>query len=225
MFDRLEILIGEKINILKNKTVLVIGLGGVGGHAFEALVRSGIENIIAIDSDIIDITNLNRQALAYQTTIEKNKVDVAEKIAKNINPNCQIIKINEFIDKTNIEKLFKHKIDFVIDAIDNKKKKKLIIKKCLKEKIPFISVMATGNKMHPELLEINDIRKTEYDPIAKIIRKMVKEENIKGKVPVVFSKEKPLIKNKIGSNAFVPASAGLLAASYVINKISEDTYE
>ena len=85
--------------------------------------------------------------------------------------------------------------------------------------------MATGNKMHPEFLEINDIRKTEYDPIAKIIRKMVKEENIKGKVPVVFSKEKPLIKNKIGSNAFVPASAGLLAASYVINKILEDTYE
>ena len=225
MFDRLEILIGEKINILKNKTVLVIGLGGVGGHAFEALVRSGIENIIAIDSDIIDITNLNRQALAYQTTIEKNKVDVAEKIAKNINPNCQITKINEFIDKTNIEKLFKVKIDFVIDAIDTIETKKLIIKKCLKEKIPFISVMGTGNKMHPELLEIKDIRKTEYDQIAKIIRKMIKEENIKKEVPVVFSKEKPLIKNKIGSNAFVPATAGLLAASYVINKILEDTYE
>ena len=225
MFDRLKILIGNKIDTLKNKTIMVIGLGGVGGHAFEALVRSGIENIIVIDCDIIEITNLNRQALAYKETIGKSKVEVAEKTAKNINPNCQIIKINEFIDKTNIEKLFKHKIDFVIDAIDSIETKKLIIKKCLKEKIPFISVMATGNKMHPELLEINDIRKTEYDPIAKIIRKMVKEENIKGKVPVVFSKEKPLIKNKIGSNAFVPASAGLLAASYVINKILEDTYE
>ena len=225
MFDRLKILIGNKIDTLKNKTIMVIGLGGVGGHAFEALVRSGIENIIVIDCDIIEITNLNRQALAYKETIGKSKVEVAEKTAKNINPNCQIIKINEFIDKTNIEKLFKHKIDFVIDAIDTIETKKLIIKKCLKEKIPFISVMATGNKMHPELLEINDIRKTEYDPIAKIIRKMVKEENIKGKVPVVFSKEKPLIKNKIGSNAFVPASAGLLAASYVINKILEDTYE
>ena len=225
MFDRLKILIGNKIDTLKNKTIMVIGLGGVGGHAFEALVRSGIENIIVIDCDIIEITNLNRQAFAYKETIGKSKVEVAEKIAKNINPKCQIIKINEFIDKTNIEKLFKHKIDFVIDAIDTIETKKLIIKKCLKEKIPFISVMATGNKMHPELLEINDIRKTEYDPIAKIIRKMVKEENIKGKVPVVFSKEKPLIKNKIGSNAFVPASAGLLAASYVINKILEDTYE
>ena len=138
MFDRLKILIGNKIDTLKNKTIMVIGLGGVGGHAFEALVRSGIENIIVIDCDIIEITNLNRQALAYKETIGKNKVDVAEKIAKNINPNCQIIKINEFIDKTNIEKLFKHKIDFVIDAIDTIETKKLIIKKCLKEKIPVI---------------------------------------------------------------------------------------
>lgn len=225
MFDRFEILIGEKINLLKTKTVMVIGLGGVGGHAFEALVRSGIGNIIVIDNDTVDITNLNRQALAYQSTIGKSKVDVAFAISQNINPDCKVTKYQMFLNKDNIDSVFNGKIDFVIDAIDTIESKKLIIKKCLNENIPFISVMGTGNKMHPELLKISDIRKTEYDPIAKIIRKMVKDEKIKGKIPVVFSKEEPLIKGKVGSNAFVPASAGLLATSYVIDKMLEEDYE
>lgn len=225
MFDRLKILIGNKIDTLKNKTIMVIGLGGVGGHAFEALVRSGIENIIVIDCDIIEITNLNRQALAYKETIGKSKVEIAKKMAQNINPNCKIKDIKLFLNKENIDSLFNIKIDFVIDAIDTIDTKKLIIKKCLNEKIPFVSVMGTGNKMHPELLEIDDIRKTEYDPIAKIIRKMVKDEKIKGNIPVIFSKEKPLVKGKIGSNAFVPATAGLIAASYVINKLLEEKHE
>ena len=225
MFDRLEILIDGKINLLKNKTVMVIGLGGVGGHAFESLVRSCIENIIVIDNDVIDITNLNRQALAYQSTIGKPKVEIAKKIAENINPNCQIIPLQIFLNEENIDEVFNQKIDFVIDAIDTINTKKIIIKKCIKENIPFISVMGTGNKMHPELLEVTDIRKTEYDPIAKIIRKMVKDEKINKKVPVVFSKEKPLVKGRIGSNSFVPATAGLLATSYVINKLLEEKHE
>lgn len=225
MFERLELLIDGKIDLLKSKTIMVIGLGGVGGHAFEALVRSSIENIIIIDNDIIDITNLNRQALAFNTTIGKPKVDVAQNIAQNLNPNCQIVKYQTFLNSDNIDKIFSHKIDFVIDAIDTIDTKKLIIKKCLNEKIPFVSVMGTGNKMHPELLEISDIRKTTYDPIAKIIRKMVKEEHLKGPIPVIFSKEKPLLKGKIGSNAFVPATAGLIAASYAINKLLEEKHE
>lgn len=225
MFNRLELIIGNKINILKNKTIMVIGLGGVGGHAFESLIRSGIENIIVIDNDIIDITNLNRQILAYQSNIGKPKVEIAKQIAQNINPSCQITSIQNFLDENNIEDIFNQPIDFVIDAIDTIKSKKIIIKKCIEKNIPFISVMGTGNKMHPELLEITDIRKTEYDPIAKIIRKMVKEEKINKKVPVIFSKEKPLIKDKIGSNAFVPATAGLLATSYVINTLLEDKHE
>lgn len=225
MFDRLEFLIGNKINCLKSKTIMIIGLGGVGGHTFEALVRSGIENIIVIDHDKIDITNLNRQFLAYQNTINDYKVDIACKIASNINPKCQVTKIKIFLTKENIDQIFNQKIDFVVDAIDTVSAKKLIIKKCLDKQIPFISVMGTGNKMHPELLQIADIRKTEYDPIAKIIRKMVKEEKITQKIPVVFSKEKPIIKNKIGSNAFVPATAGLIAASFVINSILEENHE
>lgn len=225
MFNRLELIIGNKINILKNKTIMVIGLGGVGGHAFESLIRSGIENIIVIDNDIIDITNLNRQILAYQSNIGKPKVEIAKQIAQNINPSCQITSIQNFLDENNIEDIFNQPIDFVIDAIDTIKSKKIIIKKCIEKNIPFISVMGTGNKMHPELLEITDIRKTEYDPIAKIIRKMVKDEKINKKVPVIFSKEKLLIKEKIGSNAFVPATAGLLATSYVVNKLLEEDYE
>ena len=225
MFDRLEFIIGSKINLLKSKTIMVIGLGGVGGHAFEALVRSGIENIIVIDNDVIDITNLNRQALAFQNTIGRPKVEIAKQISQNINSNCQIISYQIFLDEENINDIFNQKIDFVIDAIDTVNTKKLIIKKCIEKNIPFISVMGTGNKMHPELLEIADIRKTSYDPIAKIIRKMVKEEKINQKIPVIFSKEKPLIKGKVGSNAFVPASAGLLAASYTINKILEEKHE
>ncbi len=222
MFDRLKLLID--IDKLKNKTILVIGLGGVGGHAFESLIRSGIENIIVIDNDKIDITNLNRQTLAHQNTIGQYKTDIAKKLAYNINPNANIKTYQIFLDKNNIDEVFSNKIDFVIDAIDTIETKKLIIKTCLKEKTPFISVMGTGNKMHPELLEISDIRKTEYDPIAKIIRKMVKEEKIKEKIPVIYSKEKPIIKGKVGSSAFVPPTAGLIAASYVVNKILEENH-
>lgn len=222
MFDRLKLLID--IEKLKNKTILVIGLGGVGGHAFESLIRSGIENIIVIDNDKIDITNLNRQTLAHQNTIGQYKTDIAKKLAYNINPNANIKTYQIFLDKNNIDEVFSNKIDFVIDAIDTIETKKLIIKTCLKEKTPFISVMGTGNKMHPELLEISDIRKTEYDPIAKIIRKMVKEEKIKEKIPVIYSKEKPIIKGKVGSSAFVPPTAGLIAASYVVNKILEENH-
>ena len=225
MFDRLEILIGDKINILKNKTVMIIGLGGVGGNAFETIVRSGVENIIVVDNDIVDITNLNRQALAFNWSLNKSKVEVAEIIANQINQKCKIKKIKLFLNEENIDEVYNNKIDFVIDAIDTVNSKKLIIKKCIQKKIPFISVMGTGNKMHPELLEITDIKKTEYDPIARIIRKMINDNQIKEKVPVIYSKEKPLLKGKIGSNAFVPSTAGILAASYAINKMLEEANE
>ncbi len=222
MFDRLELLIGDKIDILKNKTVLLIGLGGVGGHAFEVLVRSAIGTIIVADADKIDETNLNRQLLTNLNNIGKFKVDAAQKHQEMINPNCQIIKVPEFINAENIERLFDRHIDFVIDAIDTIATKKLIIKHCKKNNIKFISVMGMGNKMHPELLEITDIKNTSYDPLAKEIRKFVKEEKINGQVPVVFSKEKPIKTGKIGSNAFVPSAAGIFASSYVINELIKE---
>jgi len=222
MFDRLELIIGNKTKLLKNKKVLLLGLGGVGGHAFEALIRSGIGTIIIVDNDIIDITNLNRQLLTNKTNIGKYKVDEAENRKNILNKECKIIKIKEFITEDNINELFNQKIDFVVDAIDTLKTKKALIKKCLEENIKIISVMGTGNKMHPELLNITEIKKTSYDPIAKEIRKYLTKEKIKGKLPVISSIEQPIKTDKIGSNAFVPATAGLLAASYVINELIKE---
>lgn len=221
MNERLELLIGNKMELIKNKTVLIIGLGGVGSYALEAIVRSGIGHIIIADYDKVDETNLNRQLLALTTTIGLDKIDVAITRIKAINPNCQITAIKEFINSSNIEIIFKKDLDYVIDACDTIETKKQLIRECLKRKIKFISSMGTGNKLDPTQLEILDIRKTSYDPIAKIIRKMVKEEKINNKIMVVSSKEKPIETNTktIGSTAFVPATAGLLCASYVINDI------
>lgn len=222
MLDRLEILIGDKVQTLKEKTVLLLGLGGVGGHAFETLLRSGIGTIIVVDGDTIDQTNLNRQLLSNNTNIGNYKVDEAEKRKEIINKECKIIKIKQFINEENIDLLFENKIDFVIDAIDTIKTKKQLIKKCIEKDIKIISVMGTGNKMNPTRLTITDIRKTSYDPIAKEIRKFVKEEKINKKIPVVFSDEIPIKTGKIGSNAFVPTTAGIFAASYVINELIKE---
>jgi len=221
MFNRLELLIGEKIDLIKNKTVLIIGLGGVGGYALESIVRSDIGKVIIVDYDVIDITNLNRQILSLKNNIGLKKVDVAEKRINEINENCIVIKIDEKILPHNIDILFKEKIDYVIDACDTVETKKEIIRQCIKRKIKLISCMGTGNKFNPSKLEITDIRKTSYDPLAKKIRKMVKDERIKEKIMVVSSTEQPIKTNSkiIGSNSFVPATAGLLCASFIINDI------
>lgn len=221
-FSRLKLIIGdEKFKIINATTVLVIGIGGVGSYAVESLVRSGIGKIIIIDNDIVDITNLNRQLMTMHSNIGEYKVDVLETRIKDINPSCEVITIKDFITKDNIEFLFDNKIDYVIDACDTTDTKKALIKECIKRKIKFISCMGTGNKLDPSKLEIIDIRKTSYDPLARIIRKMVKEEKINDKVMVVASTEQPVKNdsNVIGSNSFVPAAAGLLCASYVINDI------
>ncbi len=222
MFERLELLIGEKVKLLNKKTVLLLGLGGVGGHAFEALVRSNIGTIIIVDNDTFDVTNLNRQLLSTRNNISKYKVDIAEERNDMITENTKVIKINKFIDETNIEEIFNYHIDFVIDAIDTIKTKELIIKKCLKNKIKFISVMGTGGKMDNTKLKVIELSKTSYDPIAKIIRSDFRKENIKEKIMVVSSDESPTKTIPIGSNAFVPATAGLLAAGYAINTLLKE---
>ena len=220
MFDRFELLIGDKINDIKIKTILIIGLGGVGSYACESLIRSGIQNIIIVDNDKIDITNLNRQLMTNMNNIGEYKVDVWYDRIKSINPNCNVIKIKEFIDKNNIEKLFDKKIDYVIDACDTINTKVLLIEKCIKNNIKIISCMGTGNKMNPQLLKITDISKTNYDKLAKIMRKKLKDIGI-NHVTVVSSSEEPYTKidKVIPSNSFVPATAGLLLTSYIINDI------
>ena len=220
--SRLELITSkEKIEKIKEKNILLIGLGGVGGYTFETLVRSGIENITIVDGDTFEESNLNRQVLSTIDVIGKNKTDVAETRAKQINKNIKIKKITQVLTKENINEINFKEYDYVIDACDTLEIKKQIIKICTKNNIKFISSMGTGNKFHPELLELTTLDKTEYDPIAKILRKYVKEEKINKKIKVVSSKEKPIKTNTttIGSNAFVPATAGLLLTSYVINDI------
>lgn len=223
-FHRLRLLIGDKLDKIKDTTVALFGLGGVGSYAAEILARSGVGNLIIIDNDTINITNLNRQLMTNHNNIGMLKTDEIEKRLKSINPNVNIIKINEFITKENIDIVFNNKPNYVIDAIDTIETKKEIIRICKKNNINFISSMGTGNKLHPEKLKIMDIRKTTYDPIAKIIRKMVKDEHIKGKIMVVCSDEEKYTKvdKEIPSCAFVPSTAGILCASYIINSIVGD---
>ena len=219
---RFEKIIGlDKLNILKNKSVVILGCGGVGGYVCEALARSCVSTLILIDYDVVDETNINRQIIALESTIGRKKVDLLEERIKDINNNIKVIKIDKFINENNYLELFKYKIDYFIDACDTISVKKIVIKECLKRKIKFISSMGTGNKIDPSKLEIVDIRKTINDPLARIMRKFVKDEKINSRVMVLSSREVP-IKTKdgsLGSSSFVPAAAGLLIASYVVREL------
>lgn len=220
MFDRFQLLVGSKIDSVKNKTVLIIGLGGVGGYSVETLVRSGISNLILVDNDKVDITNLNRQVVTNLNNIGEYKTKVWLDRIKSINPDCDVKIITSFITKDNIDILFKYNIDYVIDACDTVSTKIELIKECHKRKIKLISSMGTGNKIDPSRLKIIDIYKTSYDPLAKIIRKKCKELGIKKQL-VVCSDEQRRITNYdiIPSCSYVPSVAGILMTSYVINDI------
>lgn len=222
---RLEKIIGtDNVKSLESKCVLVLGVGGVGGYVVESLVRSGIGKIIIVDFDTVDITNINRQIIAMDSTIGMKKVDVLEKRIKDINSNCIVIKNDKFIDDNNFFDLFNKKIDFFVDACDTMSVKKMVIRTCIDKNIPFISSMGTGNKLDPSKLEITDIRKTVNDPLARVLRKYVKDEKINKKVLVCSSTELPIKTGDRtpGSCSFVPSSAGLLITSYIIRYFISD---
>lgn len=221
MFDREIRLIGlEKYDLIKSKTVAIIGLGGVGGYALETLVRSGIESIILVDYDTIDISNINRQIIATTKNIGTKKIEAAKLRALEINPNCKITTLDLKLNEDNIDSLFNFKIDYIIDACDTISVKKRLILECHKRKIKLISSMGSGNKLDPTKFSICDIRKTSYDPIAKIIRKFVIENKIKEKVMVVSSTEAPKkIEGVISSISYVPSVVGIYLTTYVINDI------
>lgn len=225
MFDRLEKIVGSNnLDKIKNTSVMVIGIGGVGGYLVEALVRSGIEHLILIDHDNVDVTNKNRQIIALDSTIGRKKVEVMKERILEINKNCQVETLDIFLDISNTnEYIKKYHPDYVVDACDTITTKKEIITSCLEIHIPFISSMGTGNKLDPSKLKISDIRKTSYDPLAKVVRKWVHDQEIKGKIPVLWSDEIPIkIQDRIpGSTSFVPSSAGLLIASYIIRDIMD----
>ncbi len=222
MFERLKLLIGEdNLNEIKGKTVLIVGVGGVGGYAVTSLARSGVENLIIIDYDKVDISNINRQIIAYHSTIGKKKVDALEQMLLDINPNINVVKYDTFITPDNINDIFdKYKIDYIVDACDSMPAKKAIIDYSLSRNVKLISSMGTGNKLDPTKLEITDIRKTNNDPVARILRKYVKDKKINKKITVLCSTEVPKkVGNVVSSNSFVPSSAGLIITSYIINDI------
>lgn len=220
MFERTISLIGEEnFKMIQEKTVLIVGLGGVGGYATESLVRSGIKNFILIDHDTVDISNINRQIISNTKNIGNNKVEEFQKRIIEINPECNVITHKLFLDRTNYNILDNYKIDYIIDCCDSVDTKKLLIDYSLKKDIKLISSMGTANKLDPAKLEIVDIRKTSYDPLAKILRKYVNDLKINKKIMVVSSTEPPMQKEKLTTLIFVPATAGILCAQYIITDI------
>ncbi|MCI6152112.1 MAG: tRNA threonylcarbamoyladenosine dehydratase [Fusobacterium perfoetens] len=230
LFKREELLIGkENLDKLKNSHVIVFGLGGVGGFVIEGLVRGGIGELTIVDYDTVDITNINRQIIATTQTIGKLKTDLIYERAKSINPDIKINSISEKYLKENKDMFFQNKkYDYIVDAIDMVSSKLSIIEEANKLNIPIISSMGTGNKLDPLKLEIADINKTSVCPLARVIRKEVKNRGIK-RLKVLYSKEepkKPLNEDNsreksvnVGSISFVPSVAGLIIAGEVIKDI------
>ena len=222
MFERLITLISEdNVNKLKKANVLIVGLGGVGGYALETLVRSGIYNLTIVDGDIVELSNLNRQIISKRDVIGRPKALAAQARTLELNPDVNLKVINEFISEDNFSLLNIDSFDYVIDACDDLNLKLLLIKNADKYKL--ISSMGTANKMDMTRFKITTVDKTSYDPLAKIIRKKIKEEKIRTKFKVVSSDEK-VMKNgtKLGTIAYMPAVSGLLCASYVINDIIDN---
>lgn len=221
MFERLELIIGkDNLKKINNTKVLVIGLGGVGGILTETLVRNGIKDITIIDNDIVDITNKNRQVIALDSTVGKNKADVMKDRLLDINKDCKVTVIKEFIDSSNIDLLFNNPVDYVVDACDTVNTKILLIEECLKRNIKVLSSMGMGKKTNISKLKIMDIRKTSYDKLAKVVRKKLRDDGINEKVMVLSSDEEPIdTKDNIGSYSPLTSAAGLLMADYVIKDI------
>ena len=227
-FLRTELLIGkENIDKLKKSKVAIFGIGGVGSFVLEALARAGIENFVLVDKDVVDITNLNRQIIATHKTIGKPKVEVAKIRVLDINPNAKVqIYQQFFMPESN--GIIDKSINYIVDCVDTVTAKIELVVRANNMNIPIISCMGTGNKLDPTKFEVSDIYKTTVCPIAKVMRKELKERNIP-KLKVVYSKEQPLKqiqekqleykKQTQASISFVPSVAGLIIAGEVIKDI------
>lgn len=220
-YVRTAALLGEAaIEKLKNSRVAVFGVGGVGSYAVEALARAGVGSIDLIDNDVFTLSNLNRQLYATCDTLGKNKVDVARDRVMSINDECKVTTHKMFYLPDTAGRLDLKSYDYIIDAVDTVSAKVELVKRANINGVAIISSMGTGNKIHPEMLEISDIYKTSVCPLAKVMRVRLKKEGIK-KLKVVYSKEAPITNsdNIIGSVPFVPSVAGLLLAGEVIKDL------
>ena len=228
--SRTQILIGEEnLERLKNSTVAICGLGGVGGYAFEAIVRAGVDSVIIADYDRVSSSNINRQILSLVSTMEQMKTDLGQKRAKDINPDINVTVINEKLTPENISSLIPSKENlYVIDAIDEINTKTALLAELIKRKIKFVSTMGAGNRLDVTKIRIEDISKTEYCPLARTIRKRLRDVGIHSGARCIYSIEKlnkiqqvefETGKRLLGSTSFIPGIFGLMAAGVIINDI------
>lgn len=229
-FSRTEMLIGKNaINKLANSKVAIFGIGGVGSYIAEALARCGVGNFILVDNDKVTITNINRQIIATTKTIGQYKVDLMKQRILDINPEAKVETYKTFYMPECEEKIMDDSVNYVIDAIDTVTAKIFLIEEATRLNIPIISSMGTGNKLDPSKFEITDIYKTSVCPLAKVMRKELRQRNIK-KLNVLYSKEEPIKpegnteeqtskKHVPGSIAFSPSVAGLMIASKVVKDL------
>jgi len=219
MYEKIIDLIGKENFIkLKNSKILLVGIGGVGSFAFETLIRSGFQDITIIDHDVVEESNLNRQLVANLSTLNMNKVDVAYNIAKNINKSIQIKRFKEYLCKDNMN-ILDNDYDYIIDACDSLKTKLELIKFARSNKIKIISSMGVGNRIDASKIKIQRLDKTKNDPLAKKLRKLLREDNLDLKIPVVCSEELPYKKGEVNSLMTSPSIAGILMVNYIINDI------
>lgn len=223
-FSRTELLIGkEAIEKLQKSKVAIFGIGGVGSYVLEGLVRAGVGNFILVDKDEVDITNLNRQIIATKETVGKPKVEVAKERVLSINPNANVEIYQEFFLPES-KGILDETVDYIVDSVDTVTAKIELVMRANKLNIPIISSMGTGNKLDPTKFEVTDIYKTSVCPLAKVMRKELKNRGIK-KLKVVYSKEEPIKHENIdgkqvpASISFVPSVAGLIIAGEVIKDI------
>lgn len=236
-FSRLERLVGpDGISRLRQATVAIIGLGGVGGAAFEALVRSGVGHFILVDHDRVALTNINRQLIATHSTIGRLKVEAAAERGRDINPSATFDTFPDFFTAERADILLAQPIDYIVDAIDSIQPKLELILLAARQGIPLISAMGTGNKMDPEQLYICDIYSTAQCPLARHMRTRLRKNGIAA-LTVLASRELPLAANAAagdeplppgrksipGSTAFVPPVAGMLMAGRVVRDLLAGT--
>lgn len=220
MFERLIELIGEdKFKEIQSKKILLVGVGGVGSYALEALVRNGFTNITIIDYDTVSLSNLNRQLITNSHNIGNSKVIEGLLRAKAINPNISIDGIEKRLTIDNLPLILDMNYDYIIDACDDVSIKFELIQKSLKYNYKLISSMGTAKKLDPTKLEITTLDKTNNDPLARILRKKVKDAKINKKIHVVSSTEVPLNNDTLGTANLVPSVAGLLCVSFIVNDI------
>ena len=219
--DRTEMLIGnDNLNKLKNSTVAVFGIGGVGSFCVEALARVGVGNLVLIDNDVVELTNINRQLIADTTVIGALKVDVAKERVLKINPKATVTVYSEFYDESKNDILISNSYSYIVDAIDSVSSKLSLIEYAKSQDIPIISSMGTGNKLDPTQFKIEDIYNTSQCPLAKVMRKELRKRNINS-LKVLFSTEDPITTSSRipASISFVPSVAGLIIAGEVIKDI------